>query len=74
LRKLPGTRFVPKIPKLVTKLLNVASFHVLQTTPVPLRGTSPPDFRRGALKTSNLEKAGFCPHLEAQQAAPLNDN
>ncbi|MCI0420461.1 MAG: hypothetical protein L0312_14760, partial [Acidobacteria bacterium] len=26
----------------------------LQTTPVPLRGTSPPDLRRGARKTSNL--------------------
>jgi uncharacterized glyoxalase superfamily protein PhnB len=27
----------------------------IQTTPVPLRGTSPPDLRRGVGKTSNLQ-------------------
>ncbi len=38
-----------------TRRLNDGSRCIRQTTPVPLRGTSPPDLRRGARKTSNLQ-------------------
>jgi len=55
LKKAPTTRFVPKILELGTKRLNDGSRNFPQTTPVLLHGTSPPCFRRGAIKTSNLE-------------------
>jgi hypothetical protein len=52
-------RFVSKILKLGTKRANDAFWHFPQTTPVPLCGTSPPELRRGAQKTSNLQTLAF---------------
>ena len=40
-----------------TKRANEDFRVTFQTTPVPLRDTSPPDLRRGARKTSNLQAA-----------------
>ena len=61
LRKPPMERFVPQRLFLNTKRLNHGSRCILQTTPVPLRGTSPPDLRRGARKTSNSQGPGSKP-------------
>jgi CHASE1-domain containing sensor protein len=51
-------RFVSQTCVFDTKR-SIEAFQVIpQTTPVSLRGTSPPDLRRGARKTSNLRFPG----------------
>ena len=62
LRNHPIERFVSRTGIFDTKRSNDDLRVIFQTTPVPLRGTSPPDLRRGARKTSNLQvpaKAGM---------------
>jgi PAS domain S-box-containing protein len=55
LPKAATMRFVHKILERGTKYLNDGSRNFPQTTPVPSSGTSPPEARRGAIKTSNLQ-------------------
>ncbi|MCI0419990.1 MAG: hypothetical protein L0387_21650, partial [Acidobacteria bacterium] len=55
LRKPPIERFVSQTCSFDAKRSNDEFRVTLQTTPVPLRGTSPPDLRRGVRKTSNLQ-------------------
>jgi hypothetical protein len=57
--KAPAMRFVPTILKFRAKRLDGGFRDLPQTTPVPLRGTSPPALRRGAQKISDLECGGF---------------
>ena len=62
----PIERFVSQTRIFDTKRSNDDSRITFQVTPVPLRGTSPPDLRRGARKTSNLQ----VPALAGQAAFP----
>lgn len=62
LRTEPTTRFVHKILQLSTKRLNDGPKPSLQTTPVPLSGTSPPDFRRGAMECPMVVPCRFRIH------------
>ena len=61
LRKPSIQRFVSQTCIFDTKRTNDVFWVNLQTTPVPLYGTSPPDLRRGARKTSNLQGQAFQP-------------
>jgi hypothetical protein len=62
---------VPKIPERGTKHLNDGSRNFPQTTPVPLRGTSPPETRRGAIKTSNLKIPAFAGMTAHERVSPV---
>ena len=62
-RKPSFQRFVSQSCIFATKRTNGDFWVKLQTTPVPLCGTSPPDLR-GARKTSNLQLQARSLHLE----------